>query len=400
MMRVERILVIDDDHDSGQFVIDAAEAKGIECIATATAGDFLEHLSADTTLIFLDIVMPEIDGIELLRMLGQAGCSAGIVLMSGADNRVMETAREWAETIGLPIIGHLQKPFRLTELETIFETSRELQVSATVDQTPRRMIEPGDIQGAIERDEFVLHYQPKIGLATGSIVGLEALVRWQHPERGLLFPDDFIRRTEELGLINQLGWIVVNRGLSDLRDFAIAADTSLTLSVNTSTFSLQDPGFSDMLLSLLQKYGIASHNLIFEITESGLIRKLSNTLDDLAKLRVEQVQLSIDNFGTGHSTTQQLRAIPATELKIDKSSVQNIHTNDRDCVLVQRTIEIGHILGMKVVAEGVETAEQLAFLLSNGCDIVQGYLFSRPLPAEELLKWLKNHRSTRLRKTS
>lgn len=399
-MRVERILVIDDDHDSGQFVIDAAEAKGIECIATATAGDFLEHLSADTTLIFLDIVMPEIDGIELLRMLGQAGCSAGIVLMSGADNRVMETAREWAETIGLPIIGHLQKPFRLTELETIFETSRALQVSATFDQTPRRMIEPGDIQGAIERDEFVLHYQPKIGLATGSIVGLEALVRWQHPERGLLFPDDFIRRTEELGLINQLGWIVVNRGLSDLRDFAIAADTSLTLSVNTSTFSLQDPGFSDMLLSLLQKYGIASHNLIFEITESGLIRKLSNTLDDLAKLRVEQVQLSIDNFGTGHSTTQQLRAIPATELKIDKSSVQNIHTNDRDCVLVQRTIEIGHILGMKVVAEGVETAEQLAFLLSNGCDIVQGYLFSRPLPAEELLKWLKNHRSTRLRKTS
>jgi EAL domain-containing protein (putative c-di-GMP-specific phosphodiesterase class I)/FixJ family two-component response regulator len=400
MMRVERILVIDDDHDSGQFVIDAAEAKGIECIATATAGDFLEHLSADTTLIFLDIVMPEIDGIELLRMLGQAGCTAGIVLMSGADNRVMETAREWAETIGLPIIGHLQKPFRLTELETIFETSRALQVSATVDQTPRRMIEPGDIQGAIERDEFVLHYQPKIGLATGSIVGLEALVRWQHPERGLLFPDDFIRRTEELGLINQLGWIVVNRGLSDLRDFAIAADTSLTLSVNTSTFSLQDPGFSDMLLSLLQKYGIASHNLIFEITESGLIRKLSNTLDDLAKLRVEQVQLSIDNFGTGHSTTQQLRAIPATELKIDKSSVQNIHTNERDCVLVQRTIEIGHILGMKVVAEGVETAEQLAFLLSNGCDIVQGYLFSRPLPAEELLKWLKNHRSTRLRKTS
>ena len=399
-MRVERILVIDDDHDSGQFVIDAAEAKGIECIATATAGDFLEHLSADTTLIFLDIVMPEIDGIELLRMLGQAGCTAGIVLMSGADNRVMETAREWAETIGLPIIGHLQKPFRLTELETIFETSRALQVSATVDQTPRRMIEPGDIQGAIERDEFVLHYQPKIGLATGSIVGLEALVRWQHPERGLLFPDDFIRRTEELGLINQLGWIVVNRGLSDLRGFAIAADTSLTLSVNTSTFSLQDPGFSDMLLSLLQKYGIASHNLIFEITESGLIRKLSNTLDDLAKLRVEQVQLSIDNFGTGHSTTQQLRAIPATELKIDKSSVQNIHTNDRDCVLVQRTIEIGHILGMKVVAEGVETAEQLAFLLSNGCDIVQGYLFSRPLPAEELLKWLKNHRSTRLRKTS
>jgi EAL domain-containing protein (putative c-di-GMP-specific phosphodiesterase class I)/ActR/RegA family two-component response regulator len=400
MTRVERILVIDDDQDSGQFVIDAAEAKGIECVATTTASDFLDHLSADTTLIFLDLVMPEVDGIELLRMLGQARCSAGIVLMSGVDKRVMETAKEWAQTLDLSIIGHLQKPFRLNALETIFETSRALQVSAIVDQAPRSIIEPADIQGAIERDEFVLHYQPKIGLATGSIVGMEALVRWQHPERGLLFPDDFIRRTEELGLISQLGWIVVDRGLSDLRGFVIAADTSLTLSFNTSAFSLQDPGFSAMLLSLLKKYEIASHNLIFEITESGLIRKLSRTLDDLAKLRVEQVQLSIDNFGTGHSTMQQLRDIPATELKIDKSFVRNIHTNDRDCVLVQRTIEIGHSLGMKVVAEGVEIAEQLAILLANGCDIVQGYLFSRPLPAEELSKWLKNHRSTRLRKTS
>ena len=400
MTRVERILVIDDDRDSGQFVIDAAEAKGIKCVATATASDFMEHLSADTTLIFLDLVMPEVDGIELLRMLGQTQCSASIVLMSGVDQRVIETAKEWAETIGLSIIGHLQKPFRLTELETIFETSRVLRASGVVDQTPRAVIEAADIQGAIERDEFVLHYQPKIGLATGSIVGIEALVRWQHPERGLLFPDDFIHRTGELGLINQLGWIVVNRGLSNLRGFALAADTSLTLSFNTSAFSLHDSSFRDRLLSLLQKYGIAPHNLIFEITESGLIRQLSSTLDDLTKLRVKQVQLSIDNFGTGHSTMQQLQDIPATELKIDKSFVRNMNTNEHDCTLVRRTIEIGHHLGMKIVAEGVETAEQLAFLRSNGCDIVQGYFFSRPLPAEELLKWLKDHRSTRLRKTS
>jgi EAL domain-containing protein (putative c-di-GMP-specific phosphodiesterase class I) len=400
MTRVEKILVIDDDHHSGQLVIEAAKANGIECVATTTASEFLESLTAETTLIFLDLVMPEVDGIELLRMLGQKRCSAGIVLMSGGDKRVIATAKEWAETLGLSIIGRLQKPFRLHDLERIFEASRVLHATVVVDRTPYAIIEAAEIQGAIERDEFVLHYQPKIGLATGSIVGVEALVRWQHPERGLLFPDDFIRRAAELGLINQLGWIVVNQGLSDLGGFAAAADISLTLSFNTSAFSLHDPGFPDMLLSLLQQYGIAPHNLIFEVTESGLIRKLSSTLDDLAKLRVKQVQLSIDNFGTGHSTIQQLREIPATELKIDKSFVQNVHTNDRDCALVQKTIEIGHDLGMKVVADGVETAEQLAFLRSNGCDIVQGYFFSRPLPAEELLKWLKNHRSTRLRKTS
>ncbi len=393
MTRVEEILVIDDDHDSGQFVIDAAGAKGIKCVATATASDFLQHLSANTTLVFLDLVMPEVDGIELLRMLGQARCSAGIVLMSGADERVMETAEEWAQTLGVSIIGHLQKPFRLAELEAIFEASRALQSSTVVDRESRTSIEVADIRAAIDRDEFLLHYQPKIGLATGGVVGIEALVRWQHPKLGLLFPADFIRRTGELGLINQLGWIVVNRGLSELRGFAADADTSLTLSVNTSAFSLHDPDFSDILLSLLQKYGISPDNLIFEITESALIRKLSTTLDDLAKLRVKRVRLSIDNFGTGQSTMQQLRDIPATELKIDRSLVRNMHTNDDDGVLVLRMIAIGHDLGMQVVAEGVETAEQLAFLRSNGCDIVQGYFFSRPLPAADLSKWLKNHRS-------
>jgi EAL domain-containing protein (putative c-di-GMP-specific phosphodiesterase class I)/ActR/RegA family two-component response regulator len=399
MIRVERILVIDDDHDSGQLVIDAAEAKGIECVATATVSDFIKKFSADTTLIFLDLVMPEVDGIELLRVLGQARCSAGIVLMSGVDKRVIETAKEWAETLGLSVIGHLQKPFRLNELEGIFETSRALQTSAVVDQGPRVIIEAADFKRAIERNEFVLHYQPKISLKNGGIVGLEALVRWQHPECGLIFPNDFIRRIEALGLIDQLGWIVVNKGLRDIGEFVEAAGTSLMLSLNISTFSIHDPGFPDMLLSLLQKYGVSVHNLIFEITESGLIQKLSNTLDDLSRLRTKQVQLSIDDFGTGYSTMQQLRSIAATELKIDKGFVKNIHANNRDRLLVQKTIEIGHDLGMTVVAEGVETAEQLAFLRLKGCDIVQGYFFCRPLPAEELLKWLRSHQLTKLRNT-
>jgi CheY-like chemotaxis protein len=191
--------------------------------------------------------MPEIDGIELLRMLGQARCSARVVLMSGVDNRVMETAKEWAEAIGLTIIGHLQKPFRLTELEPIFETSRVLQASAVVDQAPRPVIEAADIQGAIEGDEFVLHYQPKIGLATGSIVGIEALVRWQHPERGLLFPGEFIHRAGRIRADQSLRLDCCKSRFKQPSRFCRRCRHFINALLQYVSFSSHDPGFPDGL---------------------------------------------------------------------------------------------------------------------------------------------------------
>jgi len=258
---------------------------------------------------------------------------------------------------------------------------------------PKAILQAEDLRRAVELDEFVLHFQPQIEIATGKVVGVEALVRWQHPERGLVFPDDFIARAEELGLIDQLGWIVANRGLSAIGQFADKTGVPLKLSLNVSAYSLHDLKFPDLLLALLKKYGVDAENLIFEITESGLIHELSTSLDVLTRLRMNRVNLSIDDFGTGYAMMRQLRRIPATELKIDKAFVQNIETNGNDRILVAKTIEIGHELGMKVVAEGVETSAQLDFLRLKRCDIAQGYFFSRPLPPDELLSWLTNYRS-------
>lgn len=393
MMAKQRILVIDDEIDVGEFVSAAADGMGFECTATADANAFLEALSPDTTLILIDLLMPAMDGIELLRLLAERKCKAGIVLMSGSGMRIIETAVQLAQVLGLSIAGYLHKPFRLTELEQVLQKHAVPETLPVAKPVPEVLFQKEELQRAIERDEFAIYYQPQVDLASGRVIGVEALVRWQHPERGLVFPDRFIGRMEELGLIDDLGWIVANRGMNDVGQFADGDGKAIMLSVNASVHSLHDLKFPDTLVSLAEKHGVLPANLTVEITESGLIKELSRTLDILTRLRMKQVNLSIDDFGTGYAMMQQLKNIPATELKVDKSFIQDMSANNRDRIMVQKTIEMGHELGMRVIAEGVETKEQLDLLRLDGCDCVQGYLFSRPVPPEKMVSWLKDYRS-------
>ena len=393
MKTKQRILVIDDENDVGEFISTAAQALGLQCTVTTDAKAFLEALTPDKTLIMLDLMMPEMDGVELLRLLGELKCKTGIVLMSGVGKRTLESAGQVAQALGLSIVGHLQKPFRLTELEEVLERHAEPEATSDVKQTPKIVIEKEELQRAIERVEFVLYYQPQIEIATGRVIGVEALVRWQHPERGLIFPDNFIGRMEELGLIDELGWFVMDRGMSEVAQFANGDGIAPMLSLNASVYSLHDLKFPDLLVSLAEKHGISPRGVTIEITESGLIKELSSTLDILTRLRMKQVQLSIDDFGTGYAMMQQLKNIPATELKIDRSFVQDMQVNESDRIMVLKTIELGHELGLQVIAEGVETQEQLDFLRLKGCDHAQGYLFSRPIPPKEMVNWLASYRS-------
>jgi EAL domain-containing protein (putative c-di-GMP-specific phosphodiesterase class I) len=181
--------------------------------------------------------------------------------------------------------------------------------------------------------------------------------------------------------------------LSEVGQFANSDGRVPMLSLNESAFSLHDLKFPDILVSIAEKHGVSPANITIEITESGLIEELSRTLDILIRLRMKQVKLSIDDFGTGYAMMQQLRNIPATELKIDKSFIDNMRNSDRDRIMVRKTIEMGHELGMSVIAEGVETGEQLDLLRQYGCDKVQGFFFSRPLPPEALVIWLESYRS-------
>jgi len=393
MGKAERILVIDDNLEIGEFVTAAAQHLGLSCVSFASAAEFLDALTPDITMVVMDLLMPEMDGIELLRELAGRRCTAGIVLMSGTGKRIIETAEQLARTTGLTVVGKLQKPFHLAELEAVLNR----QHISGIHLPPQRAVPiaglDDDLYHALEREEFVLHYQPQIELATDKLVGVEALVRWQHPQRGLIYPDEFIGRAESLGLIDRLGWFVARRGLDEVSLFIDEEGFVPRLSVNVSVYSLRDLKFPDIYSALLASHHASAQNTTLEITESGLIQELANTLDVLTRLRLKQVNLSIDDFGTGYSMMQQLRHIPATELKIDKFFVQNIFTTDSARVMVQKTIEIGHELGMKVIAEGVETHAQLKFLRDNRCDVVQGYLFSKPLPVEQMQVWVRKYRA-------
>jgi EAL domain-containing protein (putative c-di-GMP-specific phosphodiesterase class I) len=387
------ILVVDDDGEVGEFVCAVAQGMGYQCTATTDATTFLEKLAADITLVLLDLMMPGMDGIELLRLLGKRRCKAGIVLMSAVGKRIVESAEQLALVLDLSVVGHLQKPFLLGELEAVLQRFPAPEASPAVHPIHLFAIQKPELQGAIEHNEFVVYYQPQVDIKTGCVSGVEALVRWQHPKRGLIFPESFIGRMEKFGLIDELGWIVANCGMSEVGQFANGDGKTLKLSLNASVNSLRDLNFPDILVSIAKKHGVSPEDVTIEITETGLIREPVRTLDILTRLRMKKVKLSIDDFGAGYAMMQQFRNIPATELKIDKSFVQQMMDNDRDRIMVQKTIEMGHELGLQVMAEGVETQEQLDLLRSNGCDSAQGYLFSRPIPAGEMVNWLHMFRA-------
>jgi EAL domain-containing protein (putative c-di-GMP-specific phosphodiesterase class I)/FixJ family two-component response regulator len=390
---MRKILVIDDEAALCELISSVADGMGLDCTTATDTDGFLTALTPEVDLILLDLKMPQTDGIELLRLLGRRECRVGIVLVSGVGKRIMETAQAMAESLGLKIVGRLQKPFRISDLEEELGKHVRPMIAPAVAHRLELAIDDAELRRAVEQDEFEVHYQPQVEIATGVIVGVEALVRWRHPDRGLIFPDKFISRMEKLQLIDDLGWLVTARAMSDIGMFAVEQRPIPKLSVNVSMYSLHDLFFPDRLEELAGRYAVPLSGLVLEITESGFIQELARTLDVLVRLRMKNVHLSIDDFGTGYSGMQHLRNIPATELKIDKSFVQSIEDHDGDRVLVLKTIEIGHELEMKVVAEGVETAAQLEFLRANHCDVAQGYLFSHPLAPEKLLEWLTQYRA-------
>ena len=244
-----------------------------------------------------------------------------------------------------------------------------------------------ELRKAIQSDQLSLHYQPKIDHGSRRVVGLEALVRWNHPQRGFLPPDKFIPLAEEAGLIGQLTQWVLKTALHQLAQLR-AAGHPLTVAVNLSARNLQDISLPTSILALLSESGVAPEHLILEITESAVMSSPSDGLAILTELDRMGVMLSIDDFGTGYSSLAYLKQLPVDELKIDKSFVMDMEENDNDAVIVRSTIDLAHNLGLKVTAEGVETQGVWDVLSILGCDRSQGYFMGRPMPVEKLESWL------------
>ena len=245
-----------------------------------------------------------------------------------------------------------------------------------------------ELRRALRRDELELHYQPRLDLGTGQIVGLEALVRWRHAERGLLAPSEFVPLAEQSGLIVPLGYWVISRALRDMQALRERGLEPLHMAVNLSFRQFQDSQLLSTLSRLISERGVEAQWLEFELTDTAVMRRsdlVKQTMDALGRLGV---RFSLDDFGTGFSSFVHLNSLPITLLKIDKSFVGGMESREENRKLVHAMINLAHNLKLEVVAEGVETPEQLALLRDFGCDQVQGYFISKPLPLAELVEYL------------
>ena len=245
-----------------------------------------------------------------------------------------------------------------------------------------------ELRRALRRDELELHYQPRLDLGTGKIVGLEALVRWRHAERGLLAPNEFVPLAEQSGLIVPLGYWVISRALRDMQTLRELGLPALHMAVNLSFRQFQDSQLLSTLSRLITERAVEAQWLEFELTETAVMRRsdlVKQTMDALGRLGV---RFSLDDFGTGFSSFVHLNSLPIALLKIDKSFVGGMEDREENRKLVHAMINLAHNLKLEVVAEGVETPEQLSLLRGFGCDQVQGYFISKPLPLADLVEFL------------
>ena len=252
----------------------------------------------------------------------------------------------------------------------------------------RQYLETG-LHRALERHEFLLHYQPKVNLNSGQIVGVEALLRWRHPERGLIPPVEFIPLAESTGLITPIGRWVLREACMQAREWRRAGLPHIGMAVNISAVEFRDKDFLANLRSTLDEAGMNPVNLELELTESVLMRHVESTDLLLRELHAMGVRLTVDDFGTGYSSLSYLSRFPIGCLKIDRSFVQRINSEQNDDLIIRAVIGMGQSLNQRVVAEGVETQEQLDFLQLLGCDEGQGYYFSHPVPAQEITSLLE-----------
>ena len=246
----------------------------------------------------------------------------------------------------------------------------------------------GELRRAMKRDELVLHYQPKVDLGTGRLHGVEALVRWQHPERGLLGPGGFIPMAETTGLIQQLTLKVLDLALAQCRRWE-QEGLAVPVAVNLSARCLHDLTLPGRVRAALDHYGLQPALLRLEITESAIMADPEKALGVLGELAGMGVHLALDDFGTGYSSMSYLRRLPVDELKVDRSFVLELTSQEADRVLVRSAVDLGHNLGLTVVAEGVEDARTGEVLHELGCDVAQGYHYARPMPAEQLRDWIR-----------
>jgi EAL domain-containing protein (putative c-di-GMP-specific phosphodiesterase class I) len=391
-MAIPVLTIVDDDVDIANLFREVAENLGFQVNVYLDGREFLSNLHMSADIIMLDLMMPAMDGVEVIRKLAEKRVESPLILVSGYDKGVLHSAHELAQESRLNIIASLTKPIHVAHLNELLMELKNLK-PAEVKQfsSVAESIDVNSLQEAIREQQLLLYYQPQINLADESLAGLEALVRWQHPELGLVYPNSFIKLAEDNGLIGELTAAVIKLAIEQGRQW-LEQGIDAKVSVNVSAENIASLVLPEQLMNMVNMSRLDPSLLVLEVTESALMGELVTSLDILTRLRLKGFGLSIDDFGTGYSSLSQLHRVPFNELKIDQSFVMQMDKDAEARAIVETCVMLGHKLNMRVVAEGVESESILNKLKSMRCDIAQGYHIARPMAAEQVLQWLDSHR--------
>jgi EAL domain-containing protein (putative c-di-GMP-specific phosphodiesterase class I) len=380
MSESPRVLVIDDEPAICELIEAVAESAGFSVRTASSPGEIEEAIQGRFDLVVLDLSLGELDGIEVMSRLGATRRGLPVILVSGADETLITTAGRIAEMHRLRVIATFAKPFSLDLLRSAMLEWTHV-VGETIDPTgPRLRIDDGDL---FDPEFMHLVYQPKVSVLTGDVVGVEALVRWRHPEKGDVSPTAYVALVEELGRTSELLDAIMTMAAHDrfrYRALASMPDVSLNISV----LDLDDDELPRRAQRILTSTSPAE-SWTFEVTETTPIPDLTPTVAVLTRLRLAGFNLAVDDFGTGTSNYERLLVAPFTELKIDRAMVSRLDAAAAEPdAMVRSGVEVGHSLGLQVVAEGVETAEQFVMIRQLGCDAAQGYFVSAPVTAVQI----------------
>lgn len=379
-------LVVEDHEFQREALVSMLAGLGARHIAEAVDGRAaLEVMRVQTIdAVISDLDMPGMDGMEFIRHIGEAGMLVSMILSSAHGRALIASVGTMTEAYGIPLLGTIEKPVTPQKLAALIALHQP-----PVTPPPKAasaVFSEADIAEALDARLFEPLFQPKADVATGSPVGAEALARWYHPEQGIVGPYAFIPALEANRRIDELTWIMIEKAAAACRDWR-AGGLDMTVSVNLSLRSLIEVGIADRVTGLVRAQDLEPKHMTLEVTETTAMTDMARVLENLARLRIKGFGLSIDDYGTGYSSLQQLSRIPFTELKIDQSFVMNASEKEACRVILESSLDIAQKLGLKAVAEGVETRADWDLLKGLGCDVAQGYFIARPMEAAKIAAW-------------
>ncbi|MBC3872553.1 EAL domain-containing protein [Undibacterium flavidum] len=388
------ILVVEDDTFQRRTLLSMLRSLGATTVSESANGkvalDLIRQSAAKPVNVTIcDLQMPEMDGMEFLRHLGQEGYDVAIIIASALDSKLLTSVGRMTRMHGIKLLGTIEKPITLERLKELLNR-HDLLVSKWQQPHDAITFSIAEIREGIELAQFEPFFQPKIDLRTGRLVGAEALARWIHPVHGVISPYAFIPLLEHSGDIDALTFLILEKSARACKTL-LAQGHPLTISVNLSLSSLDKAGLAEKIVEIVNNAGIDADCIVLEVTESAVMTEVAIALENLARLSMNGFALSIDDYGTGYSSLQQLTRIPFSELKIDQCFVKDCTDNPEMSIVVKSSIDLAHKLGIKSVAEGAETQQDWDTLKMMGADTVQGYFIAKPMSQAMFLDFTQNY---------